>query len=136
LRYDRQYVVLETNETNQVSVRYVHGVNYIARIDTSNKLNYYLFNGHGDVVQTVSETGIVENQYDYDIFGSSTLTIEMYAASIRYAGEFYDAEVGLYYLCARYYDPYIGRFISEDSYWGKADDPLSLNRYTYAHNDR
>ncbi|QMV42441.1 RHS repeat-associated core domain-containing protein [Cohnella cholangitidis] len=108
---------------------------YLARIDASNKLSYYLFNGHGDVVQTVSEDGTVENQYDYDIFGNPTLTIEMYAASIRYAGEFYDAETGLYYLRARYYDPYIGRFISEDTYEGKINDPLSLNRYTYANND-
>ncbi|QMV42438.1 RHS repeat-associated core domain-containing protein [Cohnella cholangitidis] len=133
--YDRQHVILETDDAGNTAVRYVHGINYIARIDASNKLSYYLFNGHGDVVQTVSEAGTVENQYDYDIFGNPTLTIEMYAASIRYAGEFYDAETGLYYLRARYYDPYIGRFISEDTYEGKINDPLSLNRYTYANND-
>ena len=61
--------------------------------------------------------------------------METYANSIRYAGEFFDAEVGLYYLRARYYDPYIGRFISQDSYWGEDDNPLSLNLYTYVHND-
>ncbi|QJD85852.1 RHS repeat protein [Cohnella herbarum] len=133
--YDRQHVILETDATGDTAVRYVHGINYIARIDASSKLSYYLFNGHGDVVQTVSETGTVENQYDYDIFGNPTLTIEKYEASIRYAGEFFDAEVGLYYLRARYYDPYIGRFISEDTYKGKINDPLSLNRYTYANND-
>ncbi|WP_378127228.1 RHS repeat-associated core domain-containing protein [Cohnella boryungensis] len=133
--YDRQYVILETDASGDRAVRYVNGVNYIARIDASSKLSYYLFNGHGDVVQTVNETGEVENQYDYDIFGNPTLTIEKYAASIRYAGEFFDAEVGLYYLRARYYDPYIGRFISEDTYEGRINDPLSLNRYTYAHND-
>ena len=55
--------------------------------------------------------------------------------AIRYAGEFFDAETGLYYLRARYYAPYIGRFISEDSYWGEDNNPLSLNRYTYTHND-
>ena len=86
-------------------------------------------------MQTVSESGEIENQYDYDIFGNPTLTVENYLNSIRYAGEFYDAETGLYYLRARYYDPYIGRFISEDSYWGEDNNPLSLNLYTYAHND-
>jgi RHS repeat-associated protein len=133
--YDRQYVVLETNELDAVSVRYVRGVNYIARIDAAAKLSYFLFNGHGDVVHTVSETGVVENTYDYDIFGSPILTVEMYASSIRYAGEFYDAEVGLYYLRARYYDPYIGRFVSEDTYRGQANDPLSLNLYAYVLNN-
>ncbi|WP_342592578.1 RHS repeat-associated core domain-containing protein [Cohnella thailandensis] len=63
------------------------------------------------------------------------LVVEQYSSSIRYSGEFFDAEVGLYYLRARYYDPYVGRFISRDSYEGQADDPMSLNRYTYTHNN-
>jgi len=131
--YDRQHVILETRGNDEI--RYVRGINYIARIADGGKLSYYLYNGHGDVVQTVSEDGEIENQYDYDIFGNPTLTVESYVNSIRYAGEYYDAETGLYYLRARYYDPYIGRFISEDSYWGEDTNPLSLNLYTYAHND-
>ncbi|THF72494.1 hypothetical protein [Cohnella fermenti] len=31
--YDRQYVILETDASDEVAVRYVHGLNYIARID-------------------------------------------------------------------------------------------------------
>ncbi|SFF40269.1 intein C-terminal splicing region/intein N-terminal splicing region/RHS repeat-associated core domain-containing protein [Paenibacillus algorifonticola] len=133
--YDRQYVILETDKADAVSVRYVKGINYIARIDQADKLSYFLFNGHGDVVQTVDEQGTIENQYDYDVFGSPTLTIELYESTIRYSGEFYDAEVGLYYLRARYYDPYVGRFISEDTYRGRSDKPLSLNLYTYVLNN-
>ncbi|WP_442945430.1 RHS repeat-associated core domain-containing protein [Oceanirhabdus sp. W0125-5] len=53
----------------------------------------------------------------------------------RYGGEYFDSETGLYYLRARYYDPKIGRFTTEDSYWGKDADPLSLNLYTYCHNN-
>ncbi|WP_127533294.1 polymorphic toxin-type HINT domain-containing protein [Paenibacillus kobensis] len=133
--YDRRYVVLETDESDAVTTRYVRGVNYIARVDAAMKASYFLFNGHGDVVHTVNGAGEVENTYDYDIFGNPLLTIEVYASSIRYSGEFYDAEVGLYYLRARYYDPYISRFISEDTYAGRDEDPLSLNRYTYVLND-
>lgn len=133
--YDRQYVILETDGSDKLSVRYVRGINYIARIDASDKLSYYLYNGHGDVMQTVSSSGEVENQYDYDVFGNMTLTIEVYAQSIRYAGEFYDTETGLYYLRARYYDPYVGRFITEDTYRGESEDPLSLNLYTYVLNN-
>ncbi len=43
--------------------------------------------------------------------------------------------VGLYYLRARYYDPSVGRFTSEDTYRGDATDPASLNLYTYCGND-
>lgn len=131
--YDRQHVILETRGNESIS--YARGINYIGRVDNAGTLSYFLYNGHGDVVQTVSEAGEIENQYDYDIFGNPTLTVENYLNSIRYAGEFYDSETGLYYLRARYYDPYIGRFISEDSYWGEDSNPLSLNLYTYCEND-
>ena len=53
----------------------------------------------------------------------------------RYCGEYFDKETGTIYLRSRYYDPTIGRFISEDSYSGEANDPLSLNLYTYVGND-
>lgn len=39
------------------------------------------------------------------------------------------------YLRARYYDPELGRFISEDSVRGKITNPLSFNLYTYCYNN-
>jgi hypothetical protein len=36
---------------------------------------------------------------------------------------------------SRYYDPEVGRFISEDTYEGTIANPLSLNLYTYCYND-
>ena len=47
----------------------------------------------------------------------------------RYSGEYYDEETGFIYLRARYYDPTIGRFISED--------PIrdGLNWYAYCNNN-
>ena len=36
---------------------------------------------------------------------------------LRYCGEYYDQETGMIYLRNRYYDPSIGRFISEDTHW-------------------
>ncbi|MBQ5989431.1 MAG: hypothetical protein IJL67_08055 [Oscillospiraceae bacterium] len=55
--------------------------------------------------------------------------------SIKYAGYYYDAETGLYYLNARFYDPETARFIQQDSYSGNIYDPLSLNLYTYSNNN-
>ncbi|PPA86071.1 hypothetical protein C4A75_05575 [Brevibacillus laterosporus] len=52
-----------------------------------------------------------------------------------YVGEVYDEESGLIYLRARYYDPNDGRFITEDTYKGQVDNPLSLNRYSYVYNN-
>jgi RHS repeat-associated protein len=36
---------------------------------------------------------------------------------------------------ARFYDPQLGRFITQDSYLGEADDPPSLHRYFYANDN-
>jgi RHS repeat-associated protein len=50
---------------------------------------------------------------------------------MRMAGREYDQEVGLYYNRARYYDPQLGRFLSEDP----AGMAAGLNLYVYAGND-
>lgn len=42
----------------------------------------------------------------------------------KYSGELYDEKTGFYYLRARYYDPTVGRFISEDAYKGAVDNPI------------
>jgi RHS repeat-associated protein len=94
-----------------------------------------MFNGHGDVVQTVSEKGKIENEYEYDVWGNVTFEQEAYACNIRYSGYFWDQENSIYYCKARYYNPYLARFETEDSYTGEDDSPLSLNLYTYTHND-
>ena len=35
----------------------------------------------------------------------------------------YDSVTGLYYFGARFYDPTIGRFVTQDSYSGKNEHP-------------
>ena len=55
--------------------------------------------------------------------------------AFRYCGEYYDKETATIYLRARYYSPSTGRFISRDSFAGSNNDPLSLNLYTYCHNN-
>jgi RHS repeat-associated protein len=55
--------------------------------------------------------------------------------AFRYCGEYYDAETGTIYLRARHYNPNNGRFTQRDSFAGKQGDPLSLNLYTYCHNN-
>ncbi len=73
-----------------------------------------LKNDHGDVVG-LTANGEVKADYTYSAYG------ELIADGsnginnpIRYAGEYTDEESGLIYLRARYYDPGLGRFISED----------------------
>jgi RHS repeat-associated protein len=53
----------------------------------------------------------------------------------RYSGEQWDPELGMYYLRARYYNPDTDRFWTMDSFEGIGQDPLSLHKYLYAHDD-
>ena len=55
--------------------------------------------------------------------------------SFRYSGGLWDDTTSLQYLRARWYDPSEGRFVSEDSYQGSISNPLTLNLYTYVHNN-
>jgi RHS repeat-associated protein len=65
---------------------------------------------------------------------ASTSLFPPITTSRRYIDEKYDASVGLYYLNGRYYDPYLGRFISPDS-WDPTMPGVGTNRYAYAGND-
>ena len=66
------------------------------------------------MVQIVDVSGNVVNSYDYDVWGNFLKKEETIENHFTYFGQTYDEATGLYYLRARYYDPTIGRFISED----------------------
>ena len=53
--------------------------------------------------------------YDYDAFGVEKNMDADDTNPFHYCGEYIDLSSGLIYLRSRYYDPSIGRFISEDT---------------------
>ncbi|RKP54133.1 RHS repeat protein [Cohnella endophytica] len=136
-RYNaNQEVISEVNSSNVATANYVRGDRLLVKKDvTTNKDYYYLYNGHGDVIQMIDTSGKVVNSYEYDEWGNITQQTEEVANEFKYAGEIYDKETGLYYLRARYYDPSMGRFINEDTYEGQINNPLTLNLYTYVFNN-
>ncbi|AOY76017.1 RHS repeat-associated core domain-containing protein [Clostridium formicaceticum] len=124
----------EANSSSSVTAQVVWGHKPLARI-INNQYYYYIYNGHGDVVQVINQNGVVVNSYEYDEWGNIIQKQEQINNPIRYAGEYYDDESGLYYLRARYYDPFIGRFITKDSYEGQLTNPMSMNQYVYCLNN-
>jgi len=54
---------------------------------------------------------------------------------VLFTGHEHDSETGLIYMKARFYDPDVGRFLSQDTYLGNNSAPPSLNRYLYAYNN-
>jgi RHS repeat-associated protein len=96
---------------------------------------YFLRNGQGDVTGLVNPSGAVVAAYYYDAFGNHLNTTNNTNNPYRYRGYIFDESSGLYYLKARFYDPELARFMQEDTYRGEQTDPLSLNLYTYCHNN-
>lgn len=92
---------------------YYRGLSLIGYTDTTKNTYAYLKNAHGDITGTVNASGRVSASFDYDAYGNK-LTSQANPTPFGYSGEYYDAETGMIYLRARYYDPSTSRFISED----------------------
>ncbi|WP_139490061.1 RHS repeat domain-containing protein [Brevibacillus dissolubilis] len=131
-------VIEELDASNQVKARNFWGEELVFRQDMSGtvtKEGFYYPNSHGDIVYVKDKSGVTLNEYQYDVWGNITSQRESMSNPFKYSGEFYDPETKLYYLKARYYDPNVGRFITEDTYKGQVSNPHSLNLYTYGWNN-
>jgi len=96
------------------------------------KTNYTFHHDHlRSVVGLTAHEGSTVETTKYGAFGeeiSSSGTSENF---LKYTGREHDEDTGLYYYRARYYDPEVGRFLTED--------PIGfdggINFYTYAQNN-
>lgn len=52
-----------------------------------------------------------------------------------FTGQYFDWEIGQYYLRARQYDPILMRMTGRDSINGRYEEPLTLHKYLYCLND-
>ncbi|TCO33847.1 RHS repeat-associated core domain-containing protein, partial [Dokdonella fugitiva] len=127
-------VVAEYGDDGHASAVYVYGDELLLRIEPeqSNKATAYHHDGLGSVVALTDDTGIALQTYGYDAWGNRVETIGADVSPYGFAGERSDADTGLIYLRARWYDPQVGRFTSSDSASGLRTVPLSLNKYLYA----
>jgi RHS repeat-associated protein len=110
---------------------YLYGLDIIAQQQTERQ--YYMHDGLGSVRQILDSTGQIETNYAYDPFGVPVVGGDV-SNPYQYTGEAWDAEAGLLYLRARYYQPEVGRFITKDPWAGDVWRPSTLNRYSYARN--
>ena len=125
--WDGDYVVAETEKNTTsgalkpIANKYFRGHKLFAN-KSANGVGYYTYDAHGSVV------GMSNESYVYDAFGNQITDTTSYNP-FRYCGEYQEPDTGLIYLRNRYYDPSIGRFITED--------PIKdgLNWYVYCGNN-
>jgi RHS repeat-associated protein len=104
----------------------------------TNRVGYFYTEDNLNTSSALSGSGAAQVEVNvYYPFGrtQSTSPQASFQVSRRFTGQVFDAESGLYYYNARYYDPELGRFIQPDTTVPDMSNPQSYNRYSYCVND-
>jgi RHS repeat-associated protein len=128
--YDGDNIIEELNADGSLGERYTYGPGVDEPLvgQRQPKVFYYEADGLGSITSLTDPTGAVAATYTYDSFGFLTASTGSATNWFRYTARQFDSSTALYYNRARYYDPTIGRFLSED--------PIGfdggVNKYAYA----
>lgn len=130
--YDGEDLLLEYDPSGvQAKYTYYPGSGDAHSVARGASTYYFATDVQGSVLAVFDSTGQVVGQYAYAPFGEVQAASETVPNRIRYAGREFETETGLYYNDARWYDPQLHRFISED--------PIGIdggiNLYAYTGND-
>lgn len=131
--YDGENLVETTNGSGSEVAGYTQteNIDEPLAMDRSGTVDYYEQDGLGSITSLTASTASVAQSYAYDSFGNTTNSTGSLTNFFRYTGREFDTETGLYFLRARYYDPTVGKFLSED--------PLTFdtspNFYSYVGNE-
>ncbi len=114
--YDGMNLLEEVDSSGNVLARYTQS----GLIDEplselrSGTTSYYEQDGINAVSSLSNSAGALANTYTYDSFGKLTASTGTVVNPFRYTSRELDPETGLFNFRARYYDPSLGRFVSED----------------------
>ena len=122
--------IYATNVNASSTADYFYANGLLVASRNASAVSYYQEDAIGSVRLAMNVGGSQTYSSAYRPFGTSYGTTG--SSSVGYAGKPSDSVTGLYYFGARFYDPTVERFITEDSVSGAREDPLSLNRYIYA----
>jgi RHS repeat-associated protein len=136
--YDEASRFVEYDQAGTRVARFSYGSDRLISMEHRTEgARFYHLDGLGSVAALTDTTGAVAARIHADAWGNFRIPSELDASANRFAftGHVFERELGLYNARARFLDPEFGRFISQDSYLGQIDEPPSLHRYSYAHNN-
>ena len=126
--------VLEEVAGGTVQRVYTYGLDLISQTQPSGT-SFYGYDGSGSTRHLSDDAGTLVAAYDYDAFGVILRSDGAVSNAYLFRGEYFDGNLELYFLRARYLDVSSGRFWTADTFEGFLDEPLSLHRYLYASAD-
>jgi RHS repeat-associated protein len=129
--YDGEDIAAELDASGSVISSFVHGPGIDEPLTMTRAGQTYTYHrdGLGSITHLTDEAGQVVQRYAYDAYGNIAAEFDPgFMQPYAFTGREWDPETGLYYYRARYYDPKIGRFISEDPIGFGAGD---VNFYSY-----
>ena len=131
--YDGPELIEEIDTGGNVLARYNQGPGIDQPLSEfrSGTSSYYQQDWIGAVTSLSNSAGALANTYTYDSFGKLTGSTGTLTNPFQYTAREFDPETGIYEYRNRYYDPSVGRFLSEDPIqFGGGED-----FYSYAHNN-
>jgi RHS repeat-associated protein len=133
--YDGIKPIWETDGAGAMTAQYDRDIfgNLLSRREASGARRYYHFDGLGSTTALTNESGAATSTLLYDAWGNQRAASGSDQGRYRFTGAELDAATGLYHMGARFYDPTIGRWLSEDPVQDKHFEPATLNFYAYVH---
>ncbi len=107
----------------------------IAMRDATGALFYYHTDHLGSSSVVTDAGGNLVERLAYFPYGQTRSNTGTKDVHHKFTGQELDAETGLYFYGARYYDPLLGRFIQPDTIVPNLRNPQDLNRYSYVSNN-
>ena len=131
--YNGEDILLEYNDTNTIIARYTHGLGIDEPLimERGGQSYFYHVDGLGSIVALTDNFANIVQTYTYDSFGNIVEQTGSLINPYAYTSREYDAESGLYFYRARYYDATIGRFITADPIGFRS----GVNFYSYVGNN-
>ncbi len=135
--YDGIRPIWETDSSGAMTAQLDRDIfgNLLSRREATGARRYYHFDGLGSTTALTNESGAVTSTLLYDAWGSQRAATGSDQGRYRFTGAELDAATGLYHMGARYYDPTIGRWLSEDPVQDKHFEPATLNFYAYVYDN-
>lgn len=106
----------------------------VAAVDASGA-KYFHADHLGSIRAVTGATGAIMESIAYKPFGEILSDTGPAVSARKFTGQTFDAETGLYYYNARYYNALLGRFVSPDTLVTDPSNPQDLNRYSYVLNN-